>query len=258
MKNYYFFLVLIVSFSSNGQTPCDDANSYLISAYSHVKDAYDSNNISHLKYYANRSIESFKLSKKTLKACGCEAALDLTDKGIEILKKVEDVETFEDGRFFVKRARDSSKQSVIEIDKCTTANYNKKNQNELEHDVEVDNKENNELEQLKSEQLKLKQQQEALKLKEAQIKTKLAEQKDKELTIEKKQLIISYKNAIASNIKIYNETLKICDCNHNLVTHMNTSDDLSSEHIEEIKKYYNTSLKALASDYLSQLNLCSN
>ena len=100
MKNYHLFLVLLISFQSFGQTNCDNANSYLVSAYSHVKDAYDSNNISHLKYYANRSVESFKLSKKNLNTCGCETALNLADKGIEILEKVEGVETFEDGRFY--------------------------------------------------------------------------------------------------------------------------------------------------------------
>tara|TARA_R110002096_G_scaffold56474_9_gene144143 strand:- start:8459 stop:9217 length:759 start_codon:yes stop_codon:yes gene_type:complete len=250
MKNHCLFLVLLISFQSFGQTNCDDANSYLVSAYSHVKDAYDSNNISHLKYYANRSVESFKLSKKTLKTCGCETALDLADKGIETLEKVEDVETFEDGRFFVKRARDISKQSVIEIDKCSIASYD-------DNDKDEDETENNELEQLQNEQLKLRQQQEALKLKEAQIKTKLAKQKDKELAIKKEQLILSYKKAIASNVKTYNETLKICDCNnHEAIQDNDASKDLSTESIEAIKNHYGTRLKTLASSYLSQLNLC--
>lgn len=251
MKNYYLFLVLLASSISYGQTHCDDANSYLVSAYSHVKDAYDANNISHLKYYANRSVESFKLSKKTLKNCGCETALNLADKSIDLLVKVEVVKTYEDGRFYVKRARDISKQSVIEIDKCSIASYE-------DNEKDEDETENSELEQLQNEQLKLKQQQEALKLKEVQIKTKLSLQKDKELAIEKEQLILSYKNAIASNIKIYNETLKICDCNnHEAIQNNDASKDLSTESIEEVKNYYRTCLKTLASSYLSQLNSCN-
>ena len=248
MKNHYIFLVLIVSFSSYAQT-CDDANSYLVNAYSHVKDAYDSNNISHLKYYANRSVESFKLSKKTLNTCGCETALNLANKAIDLLTKVEDVETFEDGRFYVKRARDISKESVIEIDKCSMANY-------VAQDEGVT--ENNKLSELQKEQLKLKQQQEILKLKEAQIKTKRAQQKEKELTLKKKQLILSYESAISSNIKTYNDTLKICDCEHEALKNTNTSDDLLAQSIKDIKSHYSYIIKTLASNYLSQLNSCDN
>lgn len=246
MKYYYLLFSLFIAFSSNGQTNCDIANSYLVNAYSHVKNAYDSNNISHLQYYSNRSVESFKLSKKAFSNCDCKTALELAEKGIELLAKVEYVETFEDGRFYVKRARDISKESVIEIDKCS---YN--------NDVE-ETTENNELNDIQSEQLKLKQQQEALKLKEEQLKLKLAEQKGKELTLKKKQLILSYKNVIALNVKTYNETLKICDGNHETLKSDDSNEDLVTKSIEEIKTYYINSLKSIASNYLAELNSCDN
>ncbi len=233
---------------SFGQTACDESNSYLVNAYSHVKDAYDSNNVDHLKYYSNRSLEAFKLSKKTLSTCNCQTALDLTDQGIELLAKVEDVETFEDGRFYVKRARDISKESVIEIDKCNAGLY----------DNTDATAENDELYNLKNEQLRLKQQQDALKLKEEQIKMKLAEQKEKELTLKKKQLILSYKTVTSANIKTYNETLKVCDCNHEALKDFDESNDLLSQSIEDIKHHFNTSLKKMASNYLSQLEICNN
>lgn len=248
MKNYYLLLVLFMSYISFGQTACDESNSYLVNAYSHVKDAYDSNNIDHLKYYSNRSVESFKLSKNTLSSCDCQTALDLADEGIELLAKVEYVETFEDGRFYVKRARDISKKSVIEIDKCTAGFYNST-------DVTA---ENDELSNLQNEQLRLKQRQDALKLKEEQIKMKLAEQKEKELALKKKQLILSYKTVASANIKTYNETLKVCDCNHEALKDFDESIDLLSQSIEDIKHYYNTSLKKIASNYLSQLEICNN
>ena len=174
--------------------------------------------------------------------------MNLTEKGIELLVKVENVDTFEDGRFYVKRARDISRESVIEIDKCSVADY--------EDDVAVNNEQNNTLSDIQSEQLKLKQQQEALKLKEEQLKTKLAEQKEKELSLKKKQLILSYQTAIASNIKTYNETLKICNCNHETLNYTESSGVLSSKSLEYIKRHYNSSIKTLASNYLSQLNLC--
>ncbi len=234
----------MASIAMNAQTNCDNANSYLVNAYSHVKDAYDSNNISHIKYYANRSVESLKLSKESLITCGCKTALNLANKGIELLAKVEHVETFEDGRFYVKRARDISKESVIEIDKCAFSIYNNATDK------------NEELSDIQNEQLKLKQQQDALQLKEEGLKIKLAQQKEKELTLKKKQLITSYNNAIASNIKTYNNALKICDCTHEPIENVNTSENISTKSIDDIKRFYTDNLKALASNYLNELNSC--
>ena len=248
MKNYYLFFLLITAFTINGQTAFDEANYYLGSAYSHVKDAYDSNNISHLKYYSNRSVESFELSKPTLKSCGCVTALKLADKAIETLVKVEDAETFEDGRFYVKRGRDITKESMIEIDKCSAGVYNT-------NSVEIID--TSELSEIQNEQLKLKQQQEALKLKEQELKSQLAEQKEKELTLKKKQLILSYESAVNANVKTYNETLNVCNCNHDPLK-FTESNDLSSESIENIKSHYSSSLKTLATNYLSQLEVCAN
>jgi len=248
MKKFHLLLFLTVSLVINGQNVnCDDANSYLVNAYSHVKDAYDSNNVSHLKYYANRSLEAFKLSKKTLNNCGCETALNLANKSIDLLAKVENAKTFEDGRFYVKRARDISKESVIEIDRCSYSNSSS--------DAETD--ENTELSDLQNEQLELKKQQEALKLKEEQIKNKLAEQKEKEQVLKKEQLILLYKTVIASNIKTYNETLKICDCKHEAIKDIASSENLLVMSIEAIKIHYINYLKKLAANYLSQLNSCS-
>ncbi|WNH12906.1 hypothetical protein [Thalassobellus suaedae] len=247
MKYYYFFLISITSFTINAQTNCDNANSYLVSAYSHVKDAYDANNISHLKYYANRSLESFKLSKKNLSDCNCIKVLELSNKAIDLLAKVESAETFEDGRFYVKRARDISKESVIEIDKCSasTTIYN-------------DTDENDALTDLQNEQRKLKQQQEALKLKEAEIKKKLAAQSEKELKLKKEQLILSYKSTVALNIKTYNETLKACNCNYKAIKAADSLEDLTLENMDTIQKHYINELKVLASNYVSQLNSCDN
>ncbi|CAH8281621.1 hypothetical protein EV196_104161 [Mariniflexile fucanivorans] len=245
MKHFYLFFIFIISITVNGQTVCDDANYYLVSAYSHVKSSYDANNISHLKYYANRSVESLKLSKKPLTGCGCETALEFTDKAIILLAKVEDAKTYEDGRFFVKQGRDISKESVIAIEKCTAGTSTSSTAN------------NQMLNDLEKEQLKLKQQQETLKLKEAEIKGKLAEQKEQEILLKKEQLILNYKTLIASNIKSYNETLKSCDCNHKTITNTDNLEDTSNKSIEDLKQYYVNNLKSLASNYLSELNSCN-
>ncbi|MDO7171485.1 hypothetical protein [Mariniflexile sp. AS56] len=245
MKNLYFLLILITSISISAQSKCDDANYYLVSAYSHVKSSFEANNISHLKYYANRSIESLKLSKKQLTQCDCVPALTLADKAIFLLEKVEAEKTYEDARFYVKQGRDISKESVIAIEKCSTA------------PTKVSTTNNQALDDLEQEQLKLKQQQEALKLKEAEIKTRLAAQKEKDSQHQKETLILNYKTAISANIKTYNETLKTCDCDHTPLKTMDDLEDSASKNIKDVKIYYINSLKALTLNYLSALDLCA-
>lgn len=216
MKNY---LLLIFLFSATLQTTaqegCEDANSYLVIAYSHVKDAYDSNNISHLKYYAKRSVESFKLAKGFLNTCDCKTALELTDKGIDLLAKVKHANTFEDGRFFVKRGRDVAKESMIESDKCSYANPDV---------IDV-----------------------------AQTEEKGIAKND---MATKEKLITSYITVISSNIKSYNEALNACDCNHSAIKNTNVTEDLQHMSIEDIQKKMTSSLKDLATNYLSELDAC--
>lgn len=248
MKIYPIFLSVFACLTGYSQTNCDEANAYLVNAYSHVKDAYESNNISHLKYYADRSLKSFKLAKKTLSDCGCDKALVLANKSIDQLAKVERQDTYEDGRFFVKRAKELSKESVIEIDKCSVAETT---------DVPTPTSDVSALTDLEQEQLKLKQQQEALKQKELEIKAKLVQQKEKALKLEKEQLIVSYKSVVASNIKTYNETLEVCNCKHHNLTADTNNENLETESLEAIKSYFNDTLKSLASNYMAELELCN-
>jgi len=232
-----FLLITSIFF---GQTPCDDANSDLIYAYSHVKSAYKSNNISHLKYYANRSLESFERSKPRLTKCGCDKAYNLAVDCTDLLKKVETAETFEDGRFFVKRAKELAQQSVTELDRCTIP------ANEVQA-----------LTSLQSEQAKLKEQQEALKRKAEEIKTKLAEQEKTSVNLQKEALINSYEEVILSNVESYNNALKVCECDYRPLTQENTTVEISKKSLEEIKLFYLDSLKGLTANYLSQLNKCT-
>ena len=120
-KHYLLFLFITVCAFTYGQENCSEADSDLIYAYSHVKSAYNSNNIHHLKEYAKRSLVAFERAKPKLKACGCEIAYNKVYDAIDLLKNVESAKTNEDGRFFVKRTREIAKASITEMDKCTFA-----------------------------------------------------------------------------------------------------------------------------------------
>src|SRR5690606_17697975 len=146
-----------------GQSDCDNANSDLIYAYSHVKSAYESNNKDHLKYYSNRSKETFERAKENLKKCGCDTAYNMAYDAVELLGKVEPTETFEDGRFYVKQVRDIAQKSITELDKCTVGSNN-----------DVASNTNDALTELEMEQKRLQEQQEALKRKSEELKAKMA------------------------------------------------------------------------------------
>ena len=125
-KNYLLFLFITVCAYCFGQENCSEADSDLIYAYSHVKTAYNSNNIYHLKEYSKKSLEAFKRAKPKLKVCGCEIAYNKVYDAIDLLEQVEWVETNDEGRFYVQRARNIAKASITEMDKCTFAIDEKK------------------------------------------------------------------------------------------------------------------------------------
>ncbi|WP_157515089.1 hypothetical protein [Gaetbulibacter saemankumensis] len=252
MKPYLLlFLSLFITHHFFGQAKCGDADSYLVYAYSNVKDSYEANNISHLKYYAHKSLENFEKAKQKLKDCGCETAHELAFNSIELLAKVDAAETYEDGRFFVKRAKELAKNSIIELDKFNVAVANNT-------PTESINEDTNDLATLESEQLKLEQQQKALQQKALEIQRKLEAQNAKALELKKEKLIQDYESVILLNINAYNNALKTCNCTNDSMG-SNDSGSISTDNsLEEIKSFYILRLKALANKYINSLNICTS
>lgn len=246
-KSYLLSLLFLLPFAVLAQNKCGDADSDLLYAYSHVKDSYESNNISHLKYYAKRSLDAFERSKSKLKDCGCDAAYDLAVKGVDLLSHVDNQPTYEDGRFYVKRAKEIAQQSIVELDKFTVSEVQ-------EQEPPVD-----ELSAIHSEKEKLEQLQKELAEKEAQVKAQLAAQKQKAEILKKEQLIKSYKEAIANNMASYQSILEICDCDPNTFKNLAPKDEnMDSKSVEEIKVHFIKNMKDITSNYLSRLDLCED
>lgn len=247
MKKYYlFFLFISVYMHSNGQTNCSDAYSDVNYAYSHVKSAYKSNNIDHLKHYSKRSLEVFERAKVKLKACKCEKAYDFAYDALEFLSHVEDANTYEDGRYYVKNARDIAKDVINELELCT----------ELTKELTNEDQDST-LTDLQSEQLKLEQQQAELKRQEQQLKQKLAEREEKEQQLKKELLISKNEIALDSNIKAYNELLVTFGCNTEVIKADIDKSDLTTKNIDVIKSRYLSVAKEITSTYLKKLNKCS-
>jgi hypothetical protein len=249
MKNYYFFIILLTSIAINAQSRCEDANYYVVSAYSHVKKAYDATNISHLQYSANRSVESMKLSIEHLKSCGCVKAIELANKAMETLAKADDVETYEDGRFFVKRGKEATRSVLDEVENCDTYT-----DEEVAEALVSNSDDTDALSALEREQQKLEQQQKALIAKQAALKQKLQQQESERILLARKKVITKYQNVLSTNLKTYNTSLKNCDCSSTLTDTDNAPTSDKSE--DAIKAHYISALKTLASNYIFKLEAC--
>ncbi len=267
MKNYYFLLcAFIVSLAVNSQdsSNCEDANYYLTSAYSHVKSSYDSNNVSHLKYYANRSLESYKLANDLLPSCDCKEAEKIKQKATEALAKVELAETFEDGRFFVKRAREAAQQIITALDQCADGTYVAPEEDLVASNTEttavkiVSTNESSSLSDLERRQKELLRQQEELKRKTEALKAKMANEQQMQLKKQKETLATSYRKTVDETIKNYNLTLDKCECDAQKIMHKSNYLNTTDKSINEIKSYYITIIEELTSDYLNQLNSCKS
>lgn len=249
MKNYYFFMILLASIAINAQSRCEDANYYVVSAYSHVKKSYDATNISHLQYSANRSVESMKLAIPQLQSCGCVKAIDLANKAMDILVKADGVDTYEDGRFFIKRGKEATRLVLDEVEQCDTYT-----DEQVASAIADSNDSEDALSALEEQQKRLEEQQKALIEKQAALKAKLQQQEAEKVLLAKKKLISSYENTLASNAKTYNETLKKCECGSS-ITKGNSSITADAD-TAAIKAHYIDALSNLASNYIAKLNAC--
>jgi hypothetical protein len=241
MKQCYFIALFSLCLNVEAQSSCEEAHSDGIYGYSHVKSAYDSNNISHLKDYAKRSFDAFERAKKILKDCGCDASYNKAYDAAELLYKVEPSATFEDGRFYVKRARDIAKDVINELEICTKLSEEDQDIVALEH-----------------ERLKLQQQQIELKLKEEKLKNQLAQKEAKELLLKKEQLIQKNEIALDANISTFNDALDACNCEIKVEKVTYEKNKLLNKDLNQIKKEYLSIFKKMTNNYLEKLNACTD
>ncbi|WP_053975630.1 hypothetical protein [Mangrovimonas xylaniphaga] len=241
-KIYIFSLVLLTSAVTFGQSLCSDAQPDAVYAYSHVKTAYDSNNLTHLKQYSKRSLEAFERVKTTLENCGgCKTAYNKAYDGAELLAKVASAETFEDGRYYVKKAKEIAQETITELDMCTKGTGTSGNQD---------------LADLESAQFELEQQQLELQRKQEEIKQRLVEQQQKEIAIKKELLISEAGSSITENIKSYNKVLSSCGCQSENINFAENKTELMDKSLEEIRSFYINTMAAITNTYLERLNSC--
>jgi hypothetical protein len=253
MKKICLLLLIsiIYSESQSQNSGCTEADSNLIYPYSNVKSAYESNNIQHLKYYSDKSLKSFEDAKINLKKCGCDTGFELAYNAMDLMAKVEATSTFEDGRFFVKKAKEITQKCITELNKCTIPTII-----ETEKIVSIEENDGDDLKALQQEKAKLEQQRLALKLKEEDILKRLDAQKNKELELQKEVLIKDHKTTLNLNIATYNKVLKIFGSTSQLPSYNKNDDALLTENLEAIKSYYYNITRDINAMYMEKLNLC--
>ena len=255
MNKFYFRLVFTIIFPAifHAQSGCENANSRIVAAYGHIKKAYDSRNITDVKYFSKRSLESFEDSKAYLEKCGCEPALKKSVDVNDLLSNVPDADTYENSRFFVKRARDIIQEAVIDIDECSYNAANKKTTVPSESNFVADVNDSA-ITDLQKQQLALKQQQEALKAQEEKLKLELISQQ-----LKKNRALIAHYNAIlATNVKAYNTSLSELACNVKPLDELETATTgLDEKDTAHIRSFYKQKLEHITNQYLALLSGCN-
>lgn len=249
MKKFHILAILIfTSINCFSQTNCSNAQAHIFYAFNNAKDGLDSNNLTDVKYYGKKTLESFKNVQSVLGTCDCENVENFTYESIQKLSKVAGTEKMSDAKYYVAKAKEYAQKIITILDYCTVSG-------DSSIRVEI----NQDLGDLKKEQLKLNQQQEALLVQQEKLKIQLEKQKKEALYIEKQQLIITADMAISKNIEAYNDVLKACQCNNSIpITSIKQNNELISKSVDEIKTYYINSIKDLTSNYMTMLNTCDN
>lgn len=237
------FCTYFIGFSQNG---CADAQAHIFYAYNNAKDGLESNNLTDVKYYAKKTLESYISVQNVLGTCDCENVENFTYESIQKLSKVAGTKKMSDAKYFVAKSKDYAQKIITSLDYCTV---------EVKSTTTVMN---DDLSNLENEQLKLKQQQEELIKQQEALKQKLDNQKEEGLRIEKQQLIAKSNAALLKNIEAYNEILDACKCKTSISDNpsINSNNQLMTKSVDEIRSYYIITIQELTSNYMSMLSTC--
>ncbi|WP_228850896.1 hypothetical protein [Aegicerativicinus sediminis] len=246
MKKTYFFIGCFISFiAAFSQEDCSTAQAHIVYAFSNSKTGLDANNVTHVKYYGNKTLDAFERVQKALKSCDCPDVGEWTYQAIEKLKKLDATEKIADAKYFVGKANAYAQDIITALDLYTAGESSVSN-------------EVTQLDSIEEEQLRLQQEQEALKKKQEQLKQKLAEQQQLEQSLAKEQLIVKSETALSNSIKAYNDLLSTCDCKKTVEPKRENKEILKTKSLEEIRKYYISSIKNITSDYIATLDECED
>lgn len=119
MKNLiYLICTYFVGINLIAQN-CNQAFSTANYAVANTNKAYDGNNIAHIREWTEKAMEAFSEVEEITADCGCIQVSDFAYEGYLACDKAQVEKTFEQSRFFAKRARDKAKEMMDALSKCT-------------------------------------------------------------------------------------------------------------------------------------------
>ncbi|WP_439880720.1 hypothetical protein ACSX1A_16375 [Pontibacter sp. MBLB2868] len=89
---------------------CSDAKSSASYGYDYARQAYYSETVEDMQYYAKRAMDEFDSAMSYASDCGCDDANYAADEAYSNAKSAYNAETIEDGEYYAKKAMDASEE----------------------------------------------------------------------------------------------------------------------------------------------------
>jgi len=120
-KLFFTLSIFVIILCSNlPKSSCADAYTSASYGLSHSKKAFDAHNFDHQKYYAGRALEALEKTRDLVGECGCTAAMNAIEDGIENMEEALDPVDWKMGRYYTKRAMENSYSILENLDVCST------------------------------------------------------------------------------------------------------------------------------------------
>ncbi len=291
-KQFLLLSSLILIVKVQAQVSCDDAFSPASYSIAHTENAYESTNMEHVQEWSEKALETFSEVESITIDCECNEAADYAYKGYSAAEKCLDQSSWEEARFYSKRAMESAKQMMNALSLCSNMsvddimNFKGESRaaarsNQYDNDYEASNRsssndnystygerqiQNNEIEQQKQdllnkqktlleEQRRIQQQLAKQKL----LEEKLRRERETEL-LRQKKVKINAETAINNIKKNYEKLLHSIGCDVNLnelrVNFYREIEDINSENLSDTKTFYVDRVNEIAEKFALKFADC--
>ena len=223
---YLIFSTLYFAFSTiNAKAqPCEYANSNINYVKTQTQRALDAKEISKVRFFAYRAINTIEKTKGKLKSCDCNYAADSILEGLEQLKSATRATSLDSTKIFLQRAIENTNHGLDALKK---------------HDLHAQTYTN---ELLSLNTVSSRREKRALKLPEDNI-----------LKAKIDQSLIDVKNSL-------DEVVNTVDCkaayDFAYTIYRKSEKELKNDNLSEAKRYYNVKTKSIASNAIKKLEDC--
>lgn len=284
---------LILCTQTQAQSSCDEAFSAASYSIAHTENAYEATNMEHVQEWSEKALETFSEVESITIDCDCNEAADYAYKGYSAAEKCLDQSTWEEARYYSKKAMQNARQMMSALSLCSNMSVDEiltfkgRNRNtsprantnyntyKKEEPSNTNNNystygqrqiQNNEIEQQKQELLEkqktLLEEQRRIQQQLAQqklLEEKLRRERETEL-LRQKKVKINAETAINNIKKNYEKLLHSIGCDVNLnelrVNFYREIEDINSENLEDTKTFYVDRVNEIAEKFALKFADC--